>query len=284
MAGVVPVPAAAAPGALSRAGAQEALGTGQPALGTGHQALASAPAALRRAVQSDLGAGVPPQLTTMFSSSRARLSTPSGTWVVGLGSIGRAGALAAVPATKPSYQGHEAIFRRSGLTEWFKQRGRGTEQGFTITHRPAGLGPLVVALSVPGLSTGYGSHGSLVLRQGQRAVLGYSDLTVRDATGSAVPARLVPDGPALRIVVDDAQAVYPLYIDPIWSPQQERPRPTVRPTTASATPSPSPVLPPSSALMTTKSVRAHPRGPSTFSPTRVGRGPSSKSSPLPTAP
>ena len=60
--------------------------------------------------------------------------------------------------------------------------------GQSPISRPAGRGPLVIALAVPGLSVHNGAEGALVLRQGSRAVLGYGDLAVRDATGSAVPA------------------------------------------------------------------------------------------------
>jgi hypothetical protein len=191
------------------------------ALVAGHETLASAPPALRKAVESDLGPGGAAPLTASFTSTGAHFGSISGTWPLGLGSIGRAGALTAVPETKPSHEGAETTYRSGGLSEWFKDGKDGVEQGFTVLSRPAGRGPLVIALAVPGLSVHNGAEGALVLRQGSRAVLGYGDLAVRDATGSAVPAHLVPDGRALHIVVDDARAAYPLYIDPTWSQQGE---------------------------------------------------------------
>ena len=213
VAGLVSVPAPV-PGALAVTSAGEVLGAG-------HETLASVPLALRRAVEPLLGPDGPAQLGTGYSPSGARLGTTSGTWALGLGSVGRPGALRAVPETKPSRQGNETVYHSAGLTEWFKDQRGGTEQGFTIAERPAGAGPLVIALSVPGLTAHYGAGGALVLRQGSRAVLGYGGLSVRDATGSPVPARLVPAGSALHIVVDDAKATYPLYVDPTWSQQAE---------------------------------------------------------------
>jgi hypothetical protein len=205
---------AAVPSALAGAGAQEASAVA-------HEALGSAPAALRKAVESSLGAGRTAPLTSRFSSTGARLSLTSGPFWLGLGSIGRPGALTAVPATKPVQRGGETLYRSTNLTEWFRDHNGALEQGFTVWSRPAGDGPLVIALSGDGLTAHYGTRGALVLRRGSRAVLGYGNLEVRDATGSAVAARLVPWGQALRIVVDDARATYPLYIDPTWSQQAE---------------------------------------------------------------
>ncbi len=205
---------AAAPSALVSAGAQEASAVA-------HEALGSAPLALRKAVESSLGTGRAAPLTASFSSAGARLSVTSGPWSLGLGSIGRAGAMMAVPSTPPVHRGGETLYRSTGLTEWFTDHNGALEQGFTVSSRPAGDGPLVIALSVDGLTAHYGTHGALVLQRGSQAALGYANLEVRDATGSAVAARLVPAGTALRIVVDDARAVYPLYIDPTWSQQGE---------------------------------------------------------------
>ena len=205
------------------------LTSGPKVPAAGHETLASAPAALRQAVEPLLRTDKPARMTALFSSSGPRLATTSGTWALGLGSIGRPGALLAVPRSEPSRHGNETLYRSNGLTEWFKDDSGGTEQGFTITKRPSGPGPLVISLAVTGLTARYSTTGALVLRQGKRAVLSYSGLEVTDARGSAVPARLVPDGSSLRIVVNDTRAVFPISIDPTWSQEPETHRVGRRP-------------------------------------------------------
>ncbi|NIN09521.1 MAG: hypothetical protein GTO76_12965, partial [Planctomycetales bacterium] len=132
------------------------------------------------------------------------------------------------------------------LTEWYFNDARGLEQGFTLA-RPPTPSPAWVREGVPPQRLGAGD--SLVLEMGiatdlrprltadgqavlfadasGQSVLRYADLHVTDATGHVFPARLEMDthhvsritDHALRIVIDDAGAAYPLTVDPLLASQ-----------------------------------------------------------------
>ena len=54
------------------------------------------------------------------------------------------------------------------------------------------------------------------LRDGDGVVrLHYSKLEVQDASGRELVSRLHADGPQITIVADDADAVYPVVVDPL---------------------------------------------------------------------
>jgi hypothetical protein len=190
---------------------------------SGERSLASAPPGLRKAVASSLGLAPGVQVSASFSAAGARLASPNGPWhlAVGLGSIGRAGRSTPVARSEPSHRGTRTLYRSGAVTEWFSTGSGAVEQGFSLSSRPGGHGPLVISLPLSGLSARSATPGVLALQDGTRTVLHYSALRVTDATGSAVPARLEPAGPAVRIVVQDGSARYPLTVDPTWSQQAE---------------------------------------------------------------
>ncbi len=107
------------------------------------------------------------------------------------------------------------------LQEWYVNDARGLEHGYTVHHRPEGdgddRGPLSFTLAVRGgLIPSVASDGrSVRFTDGIVTVVTYSGLTVFDATGTILPARLelAPEG--LRLTVEERGALYPLTIDPI---------------------------------------------------------------------
>ena len=129
------------------------------------------------------------------------------------------------------------------LQEWFVNDARGLEHGFTVRERPTstdrkaelhealtssdgdshnsslrGASPLTFTLSVrgglrPELQAG-GRGVRFVDAQGS-PVLTYSELTVVDANGVALPAWFEAAPGAVRLAVDERRARYPLTIDPI---------------------------------------------------------------------
>jgi trimeric autotransporter adhesin len=110
-----------------------------------------------------------------------------------------------------------------GIEEWFANGPVGIEQGFTLTRRPAGTGPLLIAQTVSGNLAGHIEQGgggvSFSSRQGS---LSYAGLSVTDAHGRQVPASLrLLAGRRLVIQIDDARAVYPLRVDPVVSQTAE---------------------------------------------------------------
>jgi hypothetical protein len=104
-----------------------------------------------------------------------------------------------------------------GIEEWFANGPLGIEQGFTLTRRPAGSGPLRIAQTVSGNVTGRIDRGGLGASFSSRdGSLNYAGLSVTDARGHQVPASLrLLAGRRLVIQVDDARAVYPLRVDPV---------------------------------------------------------------------
>jgi hypothetical protein len=110
---------------------------------------------------------------------------------------------------------NRVVFSTSGSSEWFANGPLGIEQGFTLTHRPAGAGPLTISQAVSGntrarLTTG----GQGVTFSSSSGSLSYQQLVVSDATGARVPARLALTGSRLTITIQDQHALYPLRIDP----------------------------------------------------------------------
>ena len=104
-----------------------------------------------------------------------------------------------------------------GLTEWWVGLDDGVEQGFTLNERPEGEGELRIDLAVDG-GLGLDTDGETAwLYDGDGAAWTVSELAAWDANGEPLPARFERDGQALRVLVDDAGAVYPVVVDPVYS-------------------------------------------------------------------
>jgi hypothetical protein len=134
-----------------------------------------------------------------------------------LSGVGRAATVAAV-APGEELEAHEnrVEIRRPGLVEWYVNSAAGLEQGFTLAERPSGAGSLVMELSLSAARPSLRGDGEIELETGAQRKLRYGALRVEDVTGRAAPARLEIAAPQrLRIVVDDADAAYPLAIDPL---------------------------------------------------------------------
>ena len=116
-----------------------------------------------------------------------------------------------------------------GLNEWWRNTPNGLEQGFTLPERPgpANGQPLQIEMAVRGSLTPVQNGAAIAFLDDRgAAVLTYDKLLVTDAHDQIIPARLTltPLSLAgrgaggegwLRILVDDAQAAYPLTIDPL---------------------------------------------------------------------
>jgi hypothetical protein len=106
------------------------------------------------------------------------------------------------------------------VIEWYENRPEGVEQGFTITRRAPGAGEIRVAGSVETTFRIRAAEGGRALEflDGRGATaLRYDQLTVRDAAGRDLPARLEVRDQLIAIVVDDRGAAYPIVIDPLLS-------------------------------------------------------------------
>ena len=116
---------------------------------------------------------------------------------------------------------------RDGLLEWWSNDSRGLEQGWTIDAAPAGDGPLVVEVAVEGMEVSIDDEGDEASFNRPGARLTYGSLLALDARQTELHAWLEPAPGGLRVVVDDADAVYPVVIDPLlttvaWSIESNR--------------------------------------------------------------
>jgi hypothetical protein len=109
-------------------------------------------------------------------------------------------------------------FTRPGLTEEYSVSVDGVRQDFVIAAPPAGAGDLRVELALSGARAEAAAGGARLRLEGSGRALAYSRLRVEDATGRELTARLeVLSADQLAVSVADANATYPLRIDPTFS-------------------------------------------------------------------
>ncbi len=165
-------------------------------------------------------------LRTYFDGSGIRVHdriAAVSTELVGLSLVGmgRADRLRPVQAgTVLQVQGRVEI-RRAGVTEWYENSARGLEQGFTIESRTEGRAPLMLDLAVDHARAHLrGNAIELWTDAGRR--LEYSKLLAEDSRGTVLASRLeVPSPDRVRLVIEDADAIYPLLIDPLITGQPD---------------------------------------------------------------
>ena len=110
------------------------------------------------------GGGVAARLST----AGAQLRDGAGGSAFRLDALGRSGALH-TPGRVASLaaRANRVELRRSGAAEWYEAGPLGIEQGFTISGRPAGSGPLELALRLGGvLRSARSGSGVVFLKQG----------------------------------------------------------------------------------------------------------------------
>ena len=134
--------------------------------------------------------------------------------------FGRPSALQEVATASPEPNGSRVTYRHHEFDELYDNSGEGLEQGFTVHAPPPGDGSLCLVGRLAGslraeLSAAEGAV-DLFDEQGER-VLRYGELHVRDSRGDEVPSCLSLAGEELAILVEDADAAYPLTIDPLMT-------------------------------------------------------------------
>ena len=153
-------------------------------------------------------------------------------WVLTLktSGIGRsAEPLTTLPAAAPSSEGNRVRYRRGTVEEWYVNSAAGVEQGWTLSERPLGEGPLEIRIAVDGLVADVGDSEVRFRGTGAGAAsaIHYDKLVAFDASGADLPARLEATAGGFRIVVDDRDARYPVVIDPLmttpaWQAQSDQ--------------------------------------------------------------
>ncbi len=141
-------------------------------------------------------------------------------------SLSKGAAAVALPSGVVSLRERAVVLERGPLVEILTASGNGLRQDFVVKTRPPGAGDLTLTLAVAGATASQnGAHVTLTL-PGQRELI-YHGLHVIDARGTVLDATLTrQDDHTLTIAVRDAQAQYPLTIDPtlsdadwqVWNP------------------------------------------------------------------
>ena len=115
-------------------------------------------------------------------------------------------------------------FARPGLVEEYTVSMDGLRQDFLITEKPKGAGELQVRLDVTGAHPASAPYGAELALEPSGRKIAYTRLRVTDVNGRELRARIEallptsPDAPQrLALLVNDTDALYPLYIDPTFS-------------------------------------------------------------------
>src|SRR5579871_392822 len=156
-------------------------------------------------------------LKLAFDPSGARLVHGDSDIALRLVEFGRGDDLRPPDAAVISGSKNRVEYRRGRLTEWYVNDSSGLEQGFTLSAPPAsGNGVIEIALGVDGaLHPKLQSSTEVALLDSHdRAVLRYGGLKAWDARGHALDSRIAVANDVVRLIVDDAAAVYPITIDP----------------------------------------------------------------------
>ena len=120
----------------------------------------------------------------------------------------------------PHIAGNRIEYRRDGLTEWYVNGPLGLEQGFTMTTPPgkANGAALTLRLALAGdLTPALNAEGTTLelARKDGHAILRYTGLSARDASGRELHSWLEVKGEHLLLHVDDTGARYPIVVDPL---------------------------------------------------------------------
>jgi uncharacterized repeat protein (TIGR01451 family) len=113
--------------------------------------------------------------------------------------------------------GNQVQYQRGPLTEWYLPSTLGIEQGFTLTTSPKGSDKLVLRLRLTGnlqgtaASDGRGAS----FRTPDGRTVHYDSLRAYDANGRELDAKMLINAGQILIQVDDANAKYPITIDPL---------------------------------------------------------------------
>ena len=122
-----------------------------------------------------------------------------------------------VASAAPTVAANLVRFRQGPLTGWYANGPAGLEQGFTLTVPPPGrAGSLLrLDLALTGDARAIAAPGGGVIFRHGGQTLHYGGLTVTDASGRRLRARLAVHARDLELLAATAGASYPLRIDPV---------------------------------------------------------------------
>ena len=162
------------------------------------------------------------QYGAVVDAGGLRVTAGADSWSATVLGVGYGDNLGALGAARETVAGNRVEYDYGAVSQWFVNGPLGLQQGFTLAQRPAGGdGPLTLDLALGGtlIATADAGGRSVTLARADGAsALSYGGLIAYDATGRQTPAYMsvhsTADGDVLSIQVDDADAVYPLVIDP----------------------------------------------------------------------
>ncbi len=213
--------AALAPAPLRQALAPERLLRAEP---VGLQALASAaigarePAYHLRPTRDGWQAGGSGGgLSAHFAGGRATIHTGASDVVLTLVGLRAGRTLEKLgPPREENASANRFSYTSGRVRGWYANGPQGIEQGFTVADAPHGGGSLALMLAVGGATASSLAPGgrSVLLDTPRGPALRYGALSVTDAHGRSLPARLGARGQELLLQVDTRGAAYPIVIDP----------------------------------------------------------------------
>ena len=129
--------------------------------------------------------------------------------------VGRDAELDDVAPASISHAGARVeLTRGRWLVEWYENSTSGLEQGFTLSTRPPGTGPLTLDVGVSHATATVGGD-AIDFHSPNGRSLHFAKLHSWDADGREVESRFEAATGGYRIVVDDSNARYPLVVDPL---------------------------------------------------------------------
>ena len=154
------------------------------------------------------------------------LRTKAGDMTMGLVAYGEEKHLKPVSGAGSKSKGNKVVFQYARLSEWYiNDPKKGLEQGFTL-QKPENYyhaKPVVIALKVDGkLQVKQKSDTTVAFYDGMhKKVFDYKGLKAFDAKGRSLPAHLALQGNRLHIIVETAEAQWPVSVDPVFVSEQE---------------------------------------------------------------
>ncbi len=161
------------------------------------------------------------RVTPLENTHRASDPTASPTHVdVRLVGLGRGSAAKTPRDAPPTFLANRVEYDRGQLLEWYVNDERGLEQGFTLRQPPEGEGSIELQLELETELRPIRSNDGAAIdfySIDHRLLLTCGDLLATDATGRMLESEMRLEGEAIILAVEDAEAVYPVTIDPTWN-------------------------------------------------------------------
>jgi len=118
----------------------------------------------------------------------------------------------------PVVDGSRIKYHRGMVVEWYENRPEGLEQGFTVNKKIEGKGDLTLLVHISGdikpVLSGDGQALDFLTSTNAR-VLRYGNLKVCDATDKKLSSHFELVNNAIKIVIGDKGANYPITVDPL---------------------------------------------------------------------